>query len=66
MSKRARYDGPYPAVIVEVLPGQTVEVQQGHQLPTEIEGEAVPATVRDGLLSTNDWSEVTAPVKEKS
>lgn len=61
MPKRARYDGGHPAVIVEVLPGKTVTVEQGHQLPTELDGEQVPASVRDGLLETNDWSEVDAP-----
>lgn len=68
MSKKARYDGPHSAVIVEVLPGKTVEVERGHQLPTEIDGENVPASVRDGLLETPDWSEVAAPstTKEKS
>ena len=65
MSKKARYDGPHPAVIVEVLPRVTDEVEQGHQLPTEVDGENVPASVRDGLLETNDWSEVAAPSTTK-
>jgi hypothetical protein len=61
MRKRARYDGPHTSVLVfpwGSLDGRHVEVERGHQLPTEIDGESVPAAVRDELIARQDWSEV--------
>jgi hypothetical protein len=62
MSKRARYDGPYPAVKVTWPPGRTDVgsedykewvVEVGHQLP-----EDAPAKLRDELTATDYWTEV--------
>lgn len=62
--KRARYDGPSGTGVdipVELENGETrfVHVDQGAQLPTEIDGTPVRASVRDALLEQKDtWSEV--------
>jgi hypothetical protein len=65
MSKRARYDGPYEEVRIAVLnqgdvyAEKFVTVKQGGLVPLETDdGEAVPASVRDDLLSREDFSEV--------
>jgi hypothetical protein len=65
MSRRARYDGPSTAVEVYLPDGRVVEVERGHLLPTEVEGEAVPAAVRDELLERADWSEVDQSSSKK-
>lgn len=61
MSKRARYDGPYPEVLVKWPPGETADteetaewtVKQGGLLPAE-----APAKLRDELTASDYWSEV--------
>lgn len=54
MAKRARYDGPFPAVVLaHPETGATIEVELGHLLPAD-----VPAGFRDSLLEQSDWSEV--------
>ena len=65
MSKRARYDGPYEEVRIAVLnqgdvyAEKFVTVKKGGLVPLETEdGESVPASVRDDLLSRDDFSEV--------
>jgi hypothetical protein len=62
--KKARYVGGYrPGVEVTFhdendIP-HTITVDYNHELPHELEdGTAVPASVRDGLLASDDWSEV--------
>lgn len=65
--KRARYDGPHTAVTVQI-PDSTIspfDVERGHLLPTEVDGQSIPAKVRDDLLSRQDWTEVDQkPAKE--
>jgi hypothetical protein len=61
--KRARYDGPSGTgvdVPVELDNGEVrnVHVDQGSQLPTELDGQPIKASVRDALLLQEDWSEV--------
>ncbi len=65
MTKRARYDGPYDEVRIAVLnqgdvyAEKFVTVKKGGLVPLETDdGEAVPASVRDDLLSREDFSEV--------
>jgi hypothetical protein len=58
MSKRARYDGPFPEVLVDLSEGDVnstdhVTVERGKLLP-----DSVPAKIRDELLAGPDWSEV--------
>jgi hypothetical protein len=66
MAAKARYDGPYPAVDVELPNGQVVTVERGHNLPAkDSSDETIPASVRDDLLSRSDWSEV-APAASPS
>lgn len=63
-TKRARYDGPYEEVFVElnsadVYDTRAVVVKRGGLLPLEDEsGEPIPASLRDELLDREDWSEV--------
>lgn len=57
MTKRARWDGPH-TVEVRLTDGRVATLEPSHLLPTEIDGEPVPASVRDDLLSREDWSEV--------
>jgi hypothetical protein len=70
--KKARYDGPSGTgvdVQVSYPTGEVrwVHVDQGHQLPTELEdGAKVPASVRDSLLATVDWSEVNIDDSSKA
>lgn len=79
MTKRARYDGPYPEVRIAVLnqgdayAEKFVNVKQGGLLPLETDdGETIPASVRDDLVKNrDDFSEVNqadtsskAPAKE--
>lgn len=59
MSRRARYDGPFPEVVVGANPGEDGyigTVKRGGLLPKD-----APASVRDSLLSTEDWTEVADP-----
>jgi hypothetical protein len=62
--KRAKYTGPSGTGVDLIVPlangeSRSVHVEQGHQLPTEIDGQAVPASFRDELLKQEDnWSEV--------
>ncbi len=65
MADRAKYDGPFPAVDVELPSGKLVTVERGHLLPNEHEGENVPATLRDDLLSREDWKAVADPSARK-
>lgn len=65
MTKRARYDGPYEEVRIavanqgDVYAEKFVTVKQGGLVPLETDdGEAVAASVRDDLLSREDFSEV--------
>lgn len=71
--KKARYvGGTRPGVEVsfhdELGVPHVVNVEYNHELPAETEdGVPVPAAVRDGLLATDDWSEVRrdTPAKGK-
>jgi hypothetical protein len=61
--KRAATTGlPAPGVDVpvELDNGEfrNVHVDQGAQLPTEIDGTPISASFRDSLLEQDDWSEV--------
>jgi hypothetical protein len=61
--KRAVYRGPSGTgvdVTVELDSGEfrNVHVDQGAQLPTEIDGQPIRASFRDSLLQQDDWSEV--------
>ena len=58
MSKRARYDGPWPKARVTWPPGETAPEQEwlvepGHLLPAD-----APAKLRDELVRGDDWTEV--------
>jgi hypothetical protein len=79
MSKRARYDGPSEVGVslnVPLADGQTVpiQVERGHLLPEELDGQRVPAAFRDSLLEQKaNWSAVdqasggtTAPKNDKN
>ena len=75
MTKRARYDGPYPEVRVavanqgDVYAEKHVLVKKGGLLPLESDdGTPVPASVRDDLIANHpDFSEVAqaAPKTDK-
>lgn len=61
--KRAVYRGPSGTgvdVIVELDNGEfrSVHVDQGAQLPTDIDGQKISAKFRDSLLEQDAWSEV--------
>lgn len=62
--RRAAYRGPSLTGVDLTVPlangeYRSVHVEHGAQLPTEIDGVAVPATYRDSLLQQEDnWSEV--------
>lgn len=58
MSKRARYDGAHPEVLVDDpnTDDKPVVVKRGGLLPTD-----VAARTRDDLLSREDWTEVSGP-----
>ena len=61
--KKARYDGPSGTGVdltISFPDGQyrRVHVDQGHQLPTEVDGLTVPASFRDALIKRGDWAEV--------
>lgn len=64
--KKARYDGPSGTgvdVLITLPDGQMryVHVDQGHQLPTQMDdGTTIPASERDRLLKSDDWTEVEA------
>lgn len=60
---RARYDGPSGTGVdipVELETGEirNVHVDQGKQLPTDVDGIAISAKFRDSLLAQDTWSEV--------
>lgn len=61
--KRAAYRGPSGTGVdltgVELANGElrSVHVEQGAQLPTEIDGVRVSAAYRDRLLEQEDWHE---------
>ncbi len=63
--KRARYDGPFSAVVVDLQDGRYATVERGHLLPTEVDGRPVRAAIRDNLLAQQDWSEVTQEQKKE-
>jgi hypothetical protein len=62
--KRAKYIGASGTGVDLIVPlangeERSIHVDQGHQLPTEIDGQPVPASFRDELLKQEDnWSEV--------
>ena len=61
--KRAVYRGPSGTGVdltLELDNGEfrSVHVDQGAQLPTEVDGQPIKASVRDSLLQQDDWSEV--------
>ncbi len=66
MTKRARFDGPYPIAIFDSEasvydPPIVAELQPGQLLPTETDqGEPMPARIRDEFLHKDNpyWSEV--------
>ena len=64
MTKRARYDGPSPINVFApedtyLVDPIAIDLQPGQLLPTEtVNGNAVPASIRDDLLKRDDWSEV--------
>lgn len=67
MSKRARYVGPHPEVVIEDAStgygtgGETVVVVRNGLLPKE-----APASVRDSLLGNpTDWAEQADPSDSK-
>lgn len=70
--KKARYDGPSGTgvdVVISLPDGQQryVHVDQGHQLPTQLEdGTTIPASERDKLTETDDWSEVEVAADKSS
>jgi hypothetical protein len=61
VSKRARYDGPYPAVRVTWPPGETVHTEDWYEETVELNHQLsadAPAALRDELTSRPDWTEV--------
>jgi hypothetical protein len=72
MTKRARYDGPGPINVF--APEDTyltdpiaVNLESGQLLPTEtVNGDPVPAKLRDELLKSDDWTEVNQADQLKS
>jgi hypothetical protein len=70
--KKARYDGPSGTgvdVLITFPDGQTrwIHVDQGHQLPAEMEdGPPIPASERDRLLATDDWTAVDVATGDKT
>lgn len=70
--KKARYDGPSGTgvdVLISLPDGQQryVHVDQGHQLPTQMDdGTTIPASERDRLLKGDDWTEVEAATPKQT
>lgn len=62
-AKRVKYAGPSGTGVDVDIPfpdGSTerIHVDQGGQLPAEVNGKSVPAAFRDSLLEQADWTDV--------
>jgi hypothetical protein len=72
MTKRAKYEGPGSVRVFLGEPGDVydtnfVELKHGEWLPTEDKnGDPVKASIRNQLLESPDWTEVSQPAPSKT